>query len=109
MGGAYSAAMNNAVKSMVQSGDVFAAVAAGSGATDVGNFSPGSEPTACTAGATGISDNVSSGSNTGPLLDVWAPGERITTTWLNDGVVSFCLCLFCYKMVLGGMSGVELT
>ncbi|KAK3951335.1 alkaline protease [Pseudoneurospora amorphoporcata] len=78
--GSFSSALNTAVNNMVASG-VFTAAAAGSDGTNVGNVSPGSAASACTAGATTSSDTVASYSNYGPLLDIWAPGTGITTTF----------------------------
>jgi hypothetical protein len=87
LGGGYSAALNNAAAASVRSGKLVAA-AAGSGGTNLANFSPASEPLVCTVGATTASDSVSTSSNYGPGLDVWAPGQNIITTWLNGGTVS---------------------
>jgi hypothetical protein len=64
LGGGYSAAMNNAVKSALAAG-LFFAVPAGSENTD-GNNSPASEPTACTVGGTTIDDARMPSSNYGP-------------------------------------------
>lgn len=66
VGGAYSAALNNAVAAASNSGLFFAAVA-GNDNTNAGNFSPGSEPTACTVGGTTIDDAKMPSSNYGPV------------------------------------------
>lgn len=87
LGGGYSASLNQAAAKMIQSG-VFLAVAAGNDATDASNTSPASEPTVCTVGATDSSDNLSSFSNYGSVLDVLAPGTDILSTWPNGGTVS---------------------
>lgn len=64
LGGAFSTALNQAVASASNSG-LFFAVVAGNENTDAGNFSPGSEPTACTVGGTTINDAKMSTSNYG--------------------------------------------
>ncbi|KAM7199491.1 serine protease [Naviculisporaceae sp. PSN 640] len=84
IGGSFSTAVNNAAKALVQSG-VFLAVAAGNSNANVAGFSPASEPLACTVGASTVSDTVSSASNYGALLDIYAPGQNILTTWINGG------------------------
>ncbi|KAK4177005.1 putative protease [Triangularia setosa] len=85
LGGAYSAAMNSAVAAMVSS-NVFVAVAAGGSNTNAGNTSPASAPQACTVAASTASDARASNSNYGSVIDIFAPGERIVTTWINGGV-----------------------
>ena len=83
--GSFSSALNTAVNNLVANG-VFTAVAAGSDGTNVGNLSPGSAASACTAGATTSSDSVAAYSNYGPLLDIWAPGTSIMTTFTGTPV-----------------------
>ncbi|KFA69321.1 hypothetical protein S40285_08524 [Stachybotrys chlorohalonatus IBT 40285] len=84
VGGSYSAALNSAVNSAVADGRLVA-VAAGNSASNIANFSPASAQSACTVGSTTASDAAVSSSNYGPLLDVWAPGQNIQTTWLGGG------------------------
>jgi subtilisin family serine protease len=66
---------------------VFFAVAAGNSADDARYYSPASEPTACTVGATDISDTFAYFSNYGTLVDIEAPGVDITSAW-NDGGIN---------------------
>lgn len=87
LGGAFSAAVNKAAASMV-SGGVFVSVAAGGSNTDVANSSPASEPTVCTVGASTKADARASSSNYGRLLDIFAPGVEILSTWIGGGTVS---------------------
>ncbi|KAK7227554.1 hypothetical protein V2G26_015557 [Clonostachys chloroleuca] len=87
LGGGYSSAVNVAVAALVN-GNKFVAVHAGNDASNVGNYSPASEPSACTVGGTAADDSVSSASNTGALLDIWAPGQSILTTYLNGGTAT---------------------
>lgn len=63
---------------------VFFAVAAGNSNADAANYSPSSEPTAFTVGATDSSDAKASFSNYGSIVDASAPGVQILSTW-NDG------------------------
>ncbi|KAJ6439281.1 peptidase S8, subtilisin-related protein [Purpureocillium lavendulum] len=82
LGGSFSAAVNNAAAALVRAG-VFTSVAAGADNSDVSRVSPGSEPTVCTVGGSTRSDSRLSSSNYGPLVDIFAPGESITSTWLR--------------------------
>ena len=66
------------------SSGLFFGIAAGNSAADVVNFSPGSEPSACTVGATDDTDTIASFSNYGALVDIFAPGVNVLSTW-NDG------------------------
>lgn len=63
---------------------VFFGLAAGNNNDDAANYSPGSEPSACTVGATDSSDAKASFSNYGSVVDIFAPGVSILSTW-NDG------------------------
>ncbi|OAQ65928.1 proteinase T-like protein [Pochonia chlamydosporia 170] len=87
LGGGYSASLNQAAAKMIQSG-VFLAVAAGNDARDAANTSPASEPSVCTVGATDSSDNLSSFSNYGRVVDILAPGSGILSTWPGGGTNS---------------------
>ncbi|KAG8785781.1 subtilisin-like serine protease [Ceratobasidium sp. 428] len=64
-------------------------VAAGNDNSDARNYSPARTPGAITVGATNIIDRPwiwtpSVGSNWGPLVDIYAPGEDITSTWIGS-------------------------
>lgn len=87
IGGGFSAALNSAVRSLVDRG-IFVGVAAGNSNADVANFSPASEPSVCTVGSSDINDAVASSSNHGALLDIYAPGRQITSAWPGGGSVS---------------------
>ena len=67
---------------------VFFGVAAGNNNANAANYSPASEPTACTVGATDINDARASFSNYGALVDVFAPGVNVLSTWNNGGTNS---------------------
>jgi subtilisin family serine protease len=89
IGGAYSTAMNAAAASLVDAG-FFVSVAAGNSNDDAGNYSPASEPSVCTVGGSDRSDRVAA-SNYGAVIDIFAPGRDIPSTWIDGGVVSSVL------------------
>ncbi|KAF2874489.1 alkaline serine protease P32 [Massariosphaeria phaeospora] len=80
LGGGKNTAVNQAVAAGVAAG-LFFAVAAGNNNRDATNYSPASEPTACTVGASDIADAKASFSNFGTLVDVFAPGVQVLSTW----------------------------
>lgn len=82
LGGSRSTAMNSAAASVVEAG-VFLAVAAGNSNTDAQTFSPASEPSVCTIGSTTLLDARSSFSNYGSVVDIFAPGTDILSTWIG--------------------------
>ncbi|KAI1379565.1 oryzin precursor [Hypoxylon crocopeplum] len=77
-----SSSVNTAAAAAVEAG-LFLAVAAGNGNLDAALYSPASEPTVCTVGATQADDERASFSNYGSLIDIWAPGVDIMSTWNN--------------------------
>ena len=54
-----------------------AAVAAGNSGADAANYSPASEPSAITVGASDSNDGKASFSNYGKLVDIFAPGVGV--------------------------------
>ncbi|KAH7135755.1 peptidase S8/S53 domain-containing protein [Dendryphion nanum] len=82
LGGSKSTAVNTAARNAVTAG-LFLAVAAGNEKEDAANSSPASEPTAFTVGATDSSDRISTFSNFGSVVDIFAPGTSITSTWID--------------------------
>lgn len=82
LGGSTSAAVNSAAAALVDAG-VFLAVAAGNESQDAENSSPASEPSVCTVGSTTASDGMSSFSNYGAVVDIFAPGSDILSTWIG--------------------------
>jgi len=87
LGGGKSTAVNSAAANAVSAG-VFMAVAAGNDGADASNYSPASEPSVYTVGATDSSDAVASFSNYGSIVDIHAPGVSILSTWINSGTRS---------------------
>ncbi|WP_105317290.1 S8 family peptidase [Thermus tenuipuniceus] len=80
LGGAASSALDTAVKNAINAGVVFA-VAAGNENQDACLSSPARVPEAITVGATTSTDARASFSNYGSCLDLFAPGQNITSTW----------------------------
>ncbi len=83
LGGNYSLAINSAVKSAVGKG-ITVVVAAGNDGADASNYSPASEPTAITVGAIDADDNRASFSNYGSLVEIFAPGVNILSSWIGS-------------------------
>jgi subtilisin family serine protease len=87
LGSAFSQTSNNAIANAVRAG-VFVAVAAGNNNANAANYSPASEASACTVGATDINDNRSSFSNFGSVVDIFAPGTNILSTWIGSSTAT---------------------
>lgn len=83
LGGSKSTAVNSAAAALVQAG-VFLAVAAGNSAANAANYSPASETTACTVGATTSTDTLASYSNYGSVVDILAPGSSIVSSYIGS-------------------------
>ncbi|EUC44496.1 hypothetical protein COCMIDRAFT_98113 [Bipolaris oryzae ATCC 44560] len=83
LGGSRSTAVNSAAANAVTAG-VFFAVAAGNSAANAANYSPASEPTVYTVGATDSSDRLATFSNYGTSVDILAPGVSILSTWIGS-------------------------
>lgn len=86
LGGSTSSAINSAARAMINAG-VFLAVAAGNSNTDASTSSPSGEPLVCTVGATTSNDARASFSNYGSVVDIWAPGQDVLSTWNSGGTV----------------------
>lgn len=80
LGGGISTALDSAVNNSVASG-VFYAVAAGNSNANACNASPARAALAYTVGATTSNDFRASFSNFGTCLDIFAPGQNITSAW----------------------------
>ncbi|CAG8602135.1 10825_t:CDS:2 [Ambispora leptoticha] len=79
--GNYFLPANQAIKALTELG-IHVVVAAGNYAkANACNFSPASAPEAITVGATNITDHIAQFSNGGSCVDVFAPGQNITSTW----------------------------
>ena len=80
LGGGISASLDAAVQSGINDGVSFA-VAAGNDGADACNASPARAPQAITVGATTSGDARATFSNYGTCVDVFAPGQGITSAW----------------------------
>lgn len=83
VGGGFSTALNSAVTSSVNSGVTYA-VAAGNNGADACNYSPASASSALTVGATTSTDARAYYSNFGGCVDLFAPGDAITSDWFTS-------------------------
>ncbi|MFE7757689.1 S8 family peptidase [Streptomyces sp. NPDC057429] len=82
LGGGADPALDAAVEKAIASGVTFA-VAAGNESSDAGEGSPSRVPDAITVASSTVDDEQSSFSNHGSVVDIYAPGSDITSTW-ND-------------------------
>lgn len=83
LGGSKSTALNSAVSSTVGDG-VTVVVAAGNDGEDASNSSPASVAVAITVGAINSNDAKPSWSNYGSILDVFAPGVDVLSSWIGS-------------------------
>jgi len=84
LGGAPSAALDNAVKKLIADG-VTVTLAAGNDGKDACKTSPARVPAALTVGASDRNDALASFSNIGNCIDLIAPGVSIRSDWLANG------------------------
>ena len=78
-----SQAADDALRRSVQAGVTYV-VAAGNNSADACQWSPSRVPEAVTVGATNAVDQRASFSNYGSCVDLFAPGEGITSAWAKD-------------------------
>ncbi|KAJ3565687.1 hypothetical protein NP233_g7471 [Leucocoprinus birnbaumii] len=83
LGGSASTALDNAVASLTSAG-IHVAVAAGNSNADAGTTSPARAPSAVTVGASTIADARASFSNFGSVVDVFAPGQNVISSWIGS-------------------------
>ncbi|KAJ3488940.1 hypothetical protein NLI96_g2489 [Meripilus lineatus] len=83
LGGSASSSLDSAVASLTASG-VHVTVAAGNSNTDAANTSPARAPSANTIGASTIADARASFSNYGAVVDVFAPGQNVISSWIGS-------------------------
>lgn len=81
--GSPNQAIDDAVRNLIASG-VMCVIAAGNNNTDANNTSPARVREALTVGNINITDTRDSVSNFGTAVDVFAPGENITSAGLNN-------------------------
>ncbi|MFJ4778608.1 S8 family peptidase [Streptomyces sp. NPDC088762] len=80
LGGGADSALDTAVRNSIASGITYG-VAAGNESTDASTKSPARVAEAITVGATTSTDAKASYSNYGTILDIFAPGSSITSSW----------------------------
>lgn len=80
LGGGASAALDQAVQRSIAAGVTYA-IAAGNAAADACASSPARLPAAITVGASNYYDAQASFSNFGPCVDLYAPGQNVTSAW----------------------------
>jgi subtilisin family serine protease len=83
LGGGANTALDNAVTNFIASG-VSYSIAAGNSNADACGSSPARVAAAITVGATTQTDARASFSNVGTCLDVFAPGQSITSAWFSS-------------------------
>jgi hypothetical protein len=83
LSGDFSTSLNAAIQNSIASGVTYV-LAAGNAASDACSYSPGSTVAALTVGATRWTDAQSSFSNYGTCVDLFAPGEGITSALNTD-------------------------
>jgi aqualysin 1 len=80
LGGGANQSLDDAIANLHNAG-VTVVVAAGNSSADACGYSPARAPSAVTVGATTSTDARASFSNWGTCLDIFAPGENITSAW----------------------------
>lgn len=80
LGGGASTALDTAVRNSIASGVTYS-VAAGNSNTNASNSSPARVSEAITVGSSTINDARSSFSNFGSVVDIFAPGSSILSSW----------------------------
>ncbi|KAI4867658.1 alkaline proteinase [Hypoxylon rubiginosum] len=83
LGGGFSSAFNNAVNAAYTSG-VLSVVAAGNDAVNAANTSPASAANALTVGAIDQNWRISTFSNYGAVVDLFAPGTSVLSAWIGS-------------------------
>ncbi|KAF8161600.1 serine protease [Crassisporium funariophilum] len=87
LGGGASTVLDNAIASLTEAG-IHVAVAAGNSNTDAANTSPARSPTAITVGASTIADTRASFSNYGAVVDIFAPGLNVFSSWIGSNTAT---------------------
>ncbi|MGW4028124.1 S8 family peptidase [Streptomyces sp. NPDC004838] len=80
LGGGIDTALDTAVRNSIASGVTYA-IAAGNDGANASNTSPARVAEAITVGSTTTADARSGFSNYGSVLDIFAPGSSITSSW----------------------------
>ena len=90
LGGGASSALDTAVSNSIAAGVTYA-IAAGNSNQNAANFSPARVASAITVGSTTINDARSSFSNFGSVVDIFAPGSSILSSWFSSDTATATL------------------
>jgi subtilisin family serine protease len=101
LGGGVDATLDAAVSRSIASGVTYG-IASGNSNTNACNFSPARVPEAITVNASTRTDARASFSNFGTCTDIYAPGEGITSAWLNGGTNTISGTSMATPHVVGG-------
>lgn len=103
LGGPANQALDDAVRRSIASGVTYG-VAAGSSGSNADNFSPARVREAITTAASNVNDCVHAPSNSGPAIDLYAPGVSITGPWITSDTATATLSgtSFSTPHVVGG-------
>lgn len=85
-GGGYAPA-DAAAAGLVSSGVVFT-VAAGNNSSNACNYTPARVPTVMTIGGSANTDRQYTATNYGSCLDIYAPGEQVTSAWIGSSTAT---------------------
>jgi cerevisin len=83
LGGSATTSLDNAVTSLTNAG-VHVAVAAGNSNVNAANTSPARTPSAVTVAASTYGRAKASFSNFGAVIDIWAPGQNVISSWATS-------------------------
>jgi serine protease len=87
LGSDFYSVLNDAVTAAVNAG-IVAVAAAGNSNANACNYSPASTPSAITVGAVSSSTAKSSYSNFGSCVDIFAPGDSITSAYIGSSTAA---------------------
>jgi subtilisin family serine protease len=90
LGGGASSSMDTAVRNSIAAGVTYA-VAAGNSNANAANYSPSRVGEAITVGSSTSSDAKSSFSNYGSVVDIFAPGSSIRSSWFTSDTATAVL------------------
>jgi aqualysin 1 len=90
LGGGASTALDNAVRNSIAAGVTYS-IAAGNSNTNASNSSPARVSEAITVGSSTRTDGRSSFSNFGSVVDIFAPGSSILSTWRTSNTATATL------------------
>lgn len=87
LGGAANTPLDQAVNAAINAG-IHTVVAAGNDGRDASFYSPARVQNAITVGAVTIRDVRASFSNFGRLVDIWAPGQNVISSWIGSSTAT---------------------